>query len=94
MGARADMAIINPAGLDDSLFAYHEAPIQAMGGLRRMVRRNDLAVSATIIGGRVAFEEGQFTEEYGQERFGRFLRADVLDREPIEQTQEALALSA
>jgi N-acyl-D-aspartate/D-glutamate deacylase len=94
VGARADMAIINPAGLDEALFDYHEAPIQAMGGLRRMVRRNDLAVSATIIGGRLAFQEGQFTDEYGQERFGRFLRADVVDREPIERPQEALALSA
>ena len=59
-----------------------------------MVRRNDLAVSATIIGGRLAFQEGQFAEEYGHERFGRFLRADVVDREPIERPQEALALSA
>jgi len=94
VGARADMAIINPEGLDEALYDYHEAPMPGMGGLRRMVRRNDRAVTATIIGGRVAFEEGQFADAFGQERFGRFLRADVQDREPIERTQAAMALSA
>ena len=94
VGSRADVAIINPDALDEALFEYHEAPMPVMGGLRRMVRRNDRAVTATIIGGRVAFEEGRFADSYGQERFGRFLRADVLDREPIQEAQSALALSA
>lgn len=75
-GRRADLAIINPAGLDDSLDSYHEAPMDCFGGLRRMVRRNDAAVDATVIGGRLVYEKGRFVEGYGKrERSGSFLRA-------------------
>ena len=99
-----DLAVVAEAGTaEKALFALRSTEVDVilldlempgMGGLRRMVRRNDRAVTATIIGGRVAFEEGQFADAFGQERFGRFLRADVQDREPIERTQAAMALSA
>jgi N-acyl-D-aspartate/D-glutamate deacylase len=76
VGARADIAIVNPAGLDDELDAYHEAPMEVFGGLMRMVRRNDAAVRATIIAGEVVYEDGVFAEGYGEtHRTGKFLRA-------------------
>ncbi len=76
VGDRADIAIINPKGLDDSLDAYHEAPMSCFGDLQRMVRRNDDAVLATIIAGKLAYRSGQFTEGFGKsERYGSFLRA-------------------
>jgi N-acyl-D-aspartate/D-glutamate deacylase len=78
-GDRADLVVIDPAGLDASLDAYHEAPIAEFGGLRRMVNRSDRAVVATLIGGHVVFERGAFAPGYGETlRSGRFLRA----REP------------
>ena len=45
------------------------------GGVRRMVRRNDDAVTATIIGGQLAYTAQGFSEGFGTARgFGRFLR--------------------
>jgi N-acyl-D-aspartate/D-glutamate deacylase len=76
VGDRADIAIVNPEGLNDDIDAYHEAPMACFGGLPRMVRRNDDAVSTTIIGGQVVYEAGEFVDGYGVSRgFGRFLRA-------------------
>ncbi len=74
VGARADIAVVDPAALDDSLDAYHEAEVDVFGGLSRMVRRNDATVRATIIGGGVAYERGRFAEDFGRTPFGRFLR--------------------
>jgi len=85
LGRRADIAVINPEGLNDDLDAYHEAEMPEMDGVNRMVRRNDLAVSATVIGGRIAFERGTFADDFGESRYGRFLRAGVADRAPIKQ---------
>lgn len=76
VGDRADVAIIDPAGLDASVDEYREAPIAEFGGLNRMVNRSSTAVYATLIGGRVVFQEGEFREGYGRSwRSGRFLRA-------------------
>ena len=88
VGDRADIAIIDPDGLDDALDGYHEAPIPVMG-VNRMVRRNDRAVAATIIGGRVAFQYGAFSDDFGQSRYGRFLGAGVRERTPVEIQLEA-----
>lgn len=74
-GDRADLVVVDPAGLDDSLDGYHEAPMDMFGGLPRMVRRNDAAVTATMISGEVVFEHGEFVEGFGKERrYGSFLR--------------------
>lgn len=74
-GDRADLVVVDPDGLDDSLDAYHEAPMEMMGGLRRMVRRNDAAVRATVIAGDVVYEGGRFADGFGQtRRHGSFLR--------------------
>ena len=90
VGTRADMAIIDPDGLDDALDSYHEAPMPGMN-IHRMVRRNDGAVAATVIGGKVAFTRGQFADDFGQVRYGRFLRAGVTDRAPIAYANTTLA---
>jgi len=92
-GHRADIAIIDPDGLDESLEAYHEEDMPEMG-IKRMVRRNDRAVQATVIGGRVAFETGGFSEDYGLTRYGRFLRAHTENREPLPRPTQELAVSA
>lgn len=93
LGDRADIAIIDPNGLDDAIKAYAEAPMPEFGGILRMVNRNDRAVSATIINGRIAWREGRFAADFGQARgYGRFLRADEIPaRQPAD---EALARAA
>ena len=88
VGSRADIAVIHPKGLDKSLDEFYEAPMPKMG-IKRMVRRNDEAVRATIIGGELAFEEGRFSDDFGRKRYGRFLRAGVEDRQPIESSSYA-----
>jgi N-acyl-D-aspartate/D-glutamate deacylase len=75
VGDRADVVVVNPAGLNDDVHAYHEAPIDVFGGVQRMVRRNDDAITATLIGGRVAYTPAGFVDGYGAEQgFGRFLK--------------------
>lgn len=75
-GDRADFVVIDPAGLNDEVDAYHEEEVPFYGGLRRMVNRNDEAVVATGVGGAVVFRAGEFREGYGQTvKSGRYLRA-------------------
>jgi N-acyl-D-aspartate/D-glutamate deacylase len=75
-GDRADFVVVDPAGLDDSLAAYHEEPAPFFGGLSRMVNRNDKAVVATAVGGTVVFRQGKFIDGYGQKRqTGHYLKA-------------------
>ena len=53
-----------------------------------MVRRNDEAVRATIIGGRVAWKDGAFAEGFGKDyACGRFLA-------PGETAPQAMALAS
>lgn len=73
-GRAADLVVIDPEHLDDSLEAIHEQELPQLG-LSRLVRRNDDAVRAVVIGGRVAAESGKPAPELGQTRgFGRVLR--------------------
>lgn len=74
VGDRADVVIVNPAGLTDELDDIHEAPMEVLG-LERVVKRNDAAVDATLINGRIAYRRGsEFAEELGkQQGFGSFL---------------------
>jgi N-acyl-D-aspartate/D-glutamate deacylase len=84
VGDRADLVVVDPAGLDWELDAYHEEPIPAFGGLSRMVRRNDRAIEATCVGGSVVFRRGRFVDGYGEtRRTGRFLRAGTEQRSPV-----------
>ncbi|MGG5873170.1 hypothetical protein [Pseudomonas peli] len=74
VGDRADLVIVNPAGLTDELDEIHEAPMDVLG-LERVVKRNDAAVEATLINGRIAYRRGsEFPVELGkQQGFGSFL---------------------
>jgi N-acyl-D-aspartate/D-glutamate deacylase len=76
VGDWADLVVIDPQRLDDSLDAYHEAKIEAYDGLSRMVNRNDATVEAVFVSGREVFRNGRPTEVLGRERTGGFLRAD------------------
>ncbi|MFE9574999.1 amidohydrolase family protein [Nocardia sp. NPDC006044] len=76
-GDRADLVIIDPAHLDDSLDAYAESPVAQYDNLSRMVNRNDGAVSAVFIGGRYVFGDGAPAPILGTGRTGRFLRSQA-----------------
>ncbi|KHO20613.1 N-acyl-D-amino-acid deacylase family protein [Mycolicibacterium setense] len=75
IGDRADIVVIDPEHLDDSLDAYAEETVDQYGGLSRMVNRNDETVTAVLVGGRTVFADGRLTELVGKQRTGRFLRA-------------------
>jgi N-acyl-D-aspartate/D-glutamate deacylase len=76
VGDRADVVIIDPAALDASVDQVYEAPFTEFGGVSRMVNRSGHAVVATLIGGRLVFEGGEFASGYGHAfRTGCFLRA-------------------
>jgi N-acyl-D-aspartate/D-glutamate deacylase len=74
-GARADLVVIDPQGLDDDVDRIVEVEMPGFGGLRRLVRRNDRAIRAVMIGGRTVVEDGVPTPELGAIRAGRVLRA-------------------
>lgn len=75
-GERADFVVIDPAGLDAELEAYHEDSVEFYGGLSRMVNRSDAAVVATGVGGQVVFRDGDLVEGYGQTvKSGHYLPA-------------------
>ncbi|GGG22753.1 hypothetical protein GCM10007304_40690 [Rhodococcoides trifolii] len=79
LGDRADIVVVDPAGLDDDVIAYREQTMPEFGGLSRMVNRNDRAVTATLVSGRVVFSRGEFAPWFGvSERAGSFLRAGVV----------------
>jgi N-acyl-D-aspartate/D-glutamate deacylase len=74
-GRRADIAVIDPAGLDGSSGGYAEAPYPGGAGLTRMVNRNDRAVTATVVGGHIVYADGHFTPGFGTTlHAGTFLR--------------------
>ncbi|MEC3952338.1 amidohydrolase family protein [Nocardia sp. CDC153] len=74
-GDRADVLIIDPARLDDSLEAYAENPIPEFDNLSRMVNRNDDTVTAVLVNGEYVFGLGEKAATLGKERTGEFLRA-------------------
>jgi N-acyl-D-aspartate/D-glutamate deacylase len=76
IGDRADIAVIDPAGLDEETERYAEARMVEFGGMSRMVNRNDRAVAATLVAGKVVYRAGEFVPGYGKDfTSGRFLRA-------------------
>ncbi len=75
VGARADIVVLDPGALD-AIDTIEEAPMPAFGGFRRMVRRNDAAVSAVVVGGRLAVQGGVPLADVGAvPAYGRFLPA-------------------
>ncbi|WP_173839738.1 N-acyl-D-amino-acid deacylase family protein [Mycolicibacterium rutilum] len=75
IGDRADVVVIDPARLDESLERYAEEPVDRYGGLSRMVNRNDDTVTAVLVAGQAVILDGRPTEVVGRRRTGRFLRA-------------------
>lgn len=76
VGKRADIAVIDPAGLDASLDAIEEAPIAGYGGFVRLVRRNPRAVPAVLVNGALAVLDGEVLPEIGSTQgLGQVLRA-------------------
>jgi N-acyl-D-aspartate/D-glutamate deacylase len=84
VGDRADIAIVNPRGLDENLDRVQEAEMENLG-LVRLVNRNDDAVEATIINGRIAYRRGVgFSPDLGKVHgYGRFLMAQHTLHEPV-----------
>jgi N-acyl-D-aspartate/D-glutamate deacylase len=75
-GARADLVVVDPNGLDAQLEALHEQPMREFDDLPRLVRRNDRAVRCVVVHGRVAYADGTLAAELGRERgFGEVLVA-------------------
>jgi len=87
IGDRADVVVIDPERLDESLEDYAESTIEQYGGLSRMVNRNDDTVRAVFVAGRPVFLDGEPTDTVGAQRTGRFLRA--AHKAPARTTQES-----
>jgi N-acyl-D-aspartate/D-glutamate deacylase len=83
VGKRADVVVIDPAGLNDDVDRIHEAEIEGFSGLRRLVRRNDDAVRAVFVGGRLAVRDGRPLEVLGRQRLGAVLRAGEPAEAPV-----------
>ena len=76
LGCRADVVVVDPTRLDESLDQAHEAEMKGFGDLKRLVRRNDATVGAVLVNGRLAVLDGRPTPELGREHgFGKVLRA-------------------
>jgi N-acyl-D-aspartate/D-glutamate deacylase len=75
IGDRADVVVVDPARLDETLDGYAEDTVEQYGGLSRMVNRNDDTVTAVFVGGRAVYLDGTPTSLVGAQRTGRFLRA-------------------
>jgi N-acyl-D-aspartate/D-glutamate deacylase len=74
IGDRADLSIIDPEHLDDSVDEYREAVVDQYDGLSRMVNRNDAAIKAVFISGQPVVLDGEPTDILGKVRTGSFLR--------------------
>ena len=73
-GSRADVVVIDPAKLDESVEEIHEAPMVGFDGLNRLVRRNDNTVRAVMVKGSLAYLDGVAAEALGRSRsFGEVL---------------------
>lgn len=75
-GDRADIVVIQPKGLTDEVFRMTNADFPAFG-MQRLVNRNDDAVVATIIHGRLAYtaQKGYAADLGKSTGYGRFLAA-------------------
>lgn len=73
-GAQADIVLLDPVALQHArLDRYAEAPFASMGGLQRVVNRNDGVIKYTLIRGQTAFENDTPSPLLGKQAMGRFL---------------------
>lgn len=75
VGKQADITLVNPKGLNDEIFELHEAPMPGLPEYLRIVRRNDDAIPMVMINGKVAWRDGQCSEDLGSIKMGSVLRA-------------------
>lgn len=76
VGRRADLVVVDPSGFTGASTGYHEDPLPELGGVHRMVNRNDAAVAATLVGGEVVWDDGEVAPGLGTTLGpGRFLPA-------------------
>lgn len=71
-GKRADITILNPNKLSDTVHQYHKETF--LGEHQRLVNRNDEVVECVMINGKIAWQNQKFSPEFGQKRFGNFLK--------------------
>ncbi|MEZ4317840.1 MAG: amidohydrolase family protein [Myxococcota bacterium] len=79
-GARADVVIVDPTGLDDAVEQMQVAPIPGFTHLDRLVRRNDAAVRGVWIGGEHAWAGSEAAPALGTRKLGKVLRAGLRTR--------------
>jgi N-acyl-D-aspartate/D-glutamate deacylase len=73
-GKRADVAIVDPARLDDTVEEMHLAPFPGVADFDRLVN-GGAAVRTVLIAGTVVVDDAQPLPLLGQTRTGRFLPA-------------------
>ena len=75
-GKPADITIIDPHKLSDTVHEYHTA--EFLAGCERLVNRNDEVVELVMINGKIAWQNQAFSPNFGSERFGQFLKGQHL----------------
>ncbi len=76
VGKRADLVVVDPSALDDRIDDVVEAPMPGIGGLRRLVNRNDGVVRAVLVNGRTAWSGDVPAPGFGIDGgFGTVLRS-------------------
>ena len=77
-GARADLVLIDPVYLDESLDTIHEAKMPKFGNYERLVRRNDKTIPYVFVNGREAIKNGKPVKDLGRKKhYGKFLRSSL-----------------
>ena len=75
IGSRADIVILDPKYLNESVEEVSEDVIPELGNLKRLVRRNNDLVKKVFINGKLGVENGIPLEELGKQKgFGQFLK--------------------
>lgn len=76
VGARADIAVIDPTALDDRVDEVAEVPMPGIESVQRLVNRGDGAVRAVLVNGRLAWGADGRADDFGvQHGFGKVLRS-------------------
>lgn len=93
VGAQADICVVDPKALAkwDPEQTY-EFIQRDLFHSRQVVNRPVGVVTQVMVGGKLAWTQGEFTEQFGQEQFGRLLRAK--DHELEKQQMADLAQAA
>lgn len=83
IGKRADLVVIRPEGLNQDLEEDIEVPIPEFKNFTRWVRRNNSAVQAVLVNGRIAVLDGEPLEDVGKsQEMGRFLECYLENENP------------